>query len=237
MKQMIRFDPVYFWRGLGVHDACRSKQADLDDANVSPRPSAHWRSPRNGPSRIHTLASRDFNDRLGLREIRIKFISRYGKDIRMDRGFIDFARLHALHVAQAFFVIRAKSNMQYRRVYSHPIDKTTGLRCDQTIMLTGVHSCKDYPAQLRRIKFHDAEHDKLLVFLTNSFDLPALTITQLHRFRWQVELFFKWIKQHLRIKTFYGISENAVKTQIWIAIAIYVLVAIVKKRLKLETSL
>ena len=155
----------------------------------------------------------------------------------MDRGFLDFARLYALHQSQAFFVIRAKSNLQYRRVYSHPIDKTTGLRCDQTIVLTGVRSCKDYPVQLRRIKFYDAEHNKLLVFLTNNFDLPALTVTQLYRCRWQVELFFKWIKQHLRIKAFFGTSENAVKTQVWIAIAVYVLVAIVKKRLKLDASL
>jgi hypothetical protein len=160
-----------------------------------------------------------------------------GSFYMMDRGFLDFARLYALHQSQAFFVIRAKSNLQYRRVYSHPIDKTTGLRCDQTIVLTGVRSCKDYPVQLRRIKFYDAEHNKLLVFLTNNFDLPALTVTQLYRCRWQVELFFKWIKQHLRIKAFFGTSENAVKTQVWIAITVYVLVAIVKKRLNLDASL
>lgn len=160
-----------------------------------------------------------------------------GSFYMMDRGFLDFARLYALQQSQAFFVIRAKSNLQYRRVYSHPIDKTTGLRCDQTIVLTGVRSCKDYPVQLRRIKFYDAEHDKLLVFLTNNFDLPALTIAQLYRCRWQVEFFFKWIKQHLRIKAFFGTSENAVKTQVWIAITVYVLVAIVKKRLNLDPSL
>jgi len=155
----------------------------------------------------------------------------------MDRGFIDFARLYTLHLAQAFFVIRAKSSLQYRRVYSRAIDKSTGLRCDQTIVLSNARTYKDYPVAMRRIKFYDAEHDKLLVFLTNNFDLPALTITQLYRRRWQVELFFKWIKQHLRIKAFFGTSENAVKTQVWIAIAVYVLVAIVKKRLKLEASL
>jgi len=155
----------------------------------------------------------------------------------MDRGFIDFARLHTLHLAQAFFVIRAKSSLQYRRVYSRAIDKSTGLRCDQTIVLSNARSYKDYPVAMRRIKFYDAKHDKLLVFLTNNFDLPALTITQLYRRRWQVELFFKWIKQHLRIKAFFGTSENAVKTQVWIAIAVYVLVAIVKQRLKLEASL
>ena len=155
----------------------------------------------------------------------------------MDRGYIDFARLYALHLAQAFFVTRAKSNLQYRRVYSHPIDKTTGLRCDQTIVLTGPRPRQDYPVQLRRVKFYDAKHDKLLVFLTNNFDLPALTIAQLYRCRWQVELFFKWIKQHLRIKAFFGTSQNAVKTQLWIAIAVYVLVAILKKRLKSDASL
>jgi hypothetical protein len=155
----------------------------------------------------------------------------------MDRGYIDFARLYGLHQAQAFFVIRAKSNLQWRRVYSHPVDKSSGLRCDQTIMLTSVKAGRDYPVQLRRVKFYDAEHDKLLVFLTNNFDLPALSIAQLYRCRWQVELFFKWIKQHLRIKAFFGLSENAVKTQVWIAISAYVLVAIVKKRLKSEASL
>jgi hypothetical protein len=155
----------------------------------------------------------------------------------MDRGYIDFARLHVLHQAQSFFVTRAKSNLQYRRVYSHPVDKATGLRCDQTIMLTGTRSGQDYPIHLRRVKFYDAKHDKLLVFLTNNFDLPALTIADLYRCRWQVELFFKWIKQHLRIKRFFGTSENAVKTQIWIAIAVYVLVAIVKKRMKSDASL
>lgn len=155
----------------------------------------------------------------------------------MDRGYVHFARLYGLHQAQAFFVVRAKSNLQFRRLYSHPIDKSTGLRCDQTIVLTGVQSGKDYPIPLRRVKFYDAKHDKLLVFLTNNFDLPALTIADLYRCRWQVELFFKWIKQHLRIKAFFGTSENAVKTQVWIAIAVYVLVAIVKKRLKNEASL
>jgi Transposase DDE domain/Domain of unknown function (DUF4372) len=155
----------------------------------------------------------------------------------MDRGYVDFARLYRLHQALAFFVIRAKSNLQYRRVYSHPVDKASGLRCDQTIVLTGVKTAMDYPIQLRRVKFYDAEHDKLFVFLTNNFALPALTIAQLYRCRWQVELFFKWIKQHLRIKAFFGTSENAVKTQVWIAISAYVLVAIVKKRLAVDASL
>ena len=155
----------------------------------------------------------------------------------MDRGFTDFARWFTLHQAQAFFVIRGKSNLQFRRIYSRAVDKTTGLRCDQTIALTSAKASHDYPQHLRRIKFYDVEHKKYLVFLTNNFDLPALTIAQLYRCRWQVELFFKWIKQHLRIKKFYGTTENAVKTQIWIAISVYVLVAIVKKRLKTEASL
>ena len=155
----------------------------------------------------------------------------------MDRGYIDFARLHGLHQAQAFFVVRAKSNLQFRRVYSRPVAKETGLRCDQTIQLAGRKSQRDYPGHLRRVKFYDAGNDKRLVFLTNHFDLPALTIAELYRARWQVELFFKWIKQHLRIKAFFGTSENAVKTQVWIAIAVYVLVAIVKKRLGSESSL
>jgi hypothetical protein len=155
----------------------------------------------------------------------------------MDRGFTDFARWFVMHQAQAFFVIRGKSNLLFRRVYSRAVDTSTGLRCDQAIALTAPAAIKDYPQHLRRIKFYDAEHDRHLVFLTNNFDLPALTIAQLYRCRWQVELFFKWIKQHLRIKRFYGTTENAVKTQIWIAIAVYVLVAIVKKRLKTEASL
>ena len=155
----------------------------------------------------------------------------------MDRGFTDFARWFKLHQAQAFFVIRGKSNLLCRRIYSRAVDKATGLRCDQTVALTAPKACKDYPQHLRRIKFYDAEHNRHLVFLTNNFDLPALTIAQLYRCRWQVELFFKWIKQHLRIKRFYGTTENAVKTQIWVAITVYVLVAIMKKRLHTEASL
>jgi hypothetical protein len=155
----------------------------------------------------------------------------------MDRGFVDFARLYGVHSAQAFFVIRAKSNTQYRCLVSRPVDKSTGLRCDQRIVLTGRHTAHEYPVALRRVKFYDAKHNKLLVFVTNHLELPALSIAALYRCRWQVELFFKWIKQHLRIKAFFGTSENAVKTQVWIAIAVYVLVAIVKKRLKLRASL
>ena len=155
----------------------------------------------------------------------------------MDRGYLDFARLYTIHLAGAFFVTRAKHNTQLRRLYSHPVEKSTGVQCDQTVIPRVLQSKKDYPGQLRRIRYFDAEQNRSLVFLSNHFTLPALTISDTYRCRWQVELFFKWIKQHLRIKNFYGNSENAVKTQIWIAISIYVLVAIVKKRLKLENSL
>lgn len=155
----------------------------------------------------------------------------------MDRGYLDFARLYAISQHSAFFVIRAKSNLKHRRVYSHQIDRSTGLICDQSVMLTGFYQGKDYPDKLRRVKYHDAKTDKTLVFLTNNFSLPAMTIAELYRNRWQVELFFKWIKQNLRIKTFYGTSENAVKAQIWIAVSVYLLVAIMKKRLKIEASL
>ena len=155
----------------------------------------------------------------------------------MDRGYLDFARLYVLHQAQAFFVTRAKSNTRLRRVYSAPVDRDTGIICDQTIALTGITSRKDYPEHLRRIRFKDSETGKTLVFLTNNFILPAATICALYKARWQVELFFKWIKQHLRIKKFYGTSENAVKSQIWIAVSVYVLVAIIKKRLNLDASL
>ncbi len=155
----------------------------------------------------------------------------------MDRGYVDFERLYALHTAGAFFVIRAKSNLQYRRRYSHKVDKSTGLLCDQTIVLTGTQTTTDYPQQLRRIKYYDVRTSKTFNFLTNNFVIPAMTIADLYRYRWQVELFFKWIKQHLRIKSFFGTSENAVKSQIWIAVSIYVLVAIIKKKLNIKTSL
>jgi len=155
----------------------------------------------------------------------------------MDRGYLDFARLYMMHQAQAFFVTRAKSNTQLRRVYSAAVDRSTGIICDQIIALTGPISRKDYPEHLCRIRFKDPETGKTLVFLTNNFALPAATICALYKARWQVELFFKWIKQHLRIKKFYGNSENAVKSQIWIAVSVYVLVAIIKKRLNLDASL
>jgi len=155
----------------------------------------------------------------------------------MDRGYLDFRRLFTLNQAGAFFVIRAKSNTRYTRRYSYPIDRSNGLICDQSIILTGGHSHHDYPQALRRIKYHDNQIDNTFNFLTNNFLIPAQTVADLYRYRWQVELFFKWIKQHLRIKSFFGTSENAVKSQIWIAISVYVLVAIIKKRLNLKTDL
>jgi transposase len=155
----------------------------------------------------------------------------------MDRAYVDFKRLHVFHRGGAFFVTRTKRGVLFRRRYSHPIDASTGVRSDHTVVLASAASRKNYPDPLRRIHYHDAEQDRRLRFLTNNFDLPALTICLLYKSRWQVELFFKWIKQHLRIKAFFGYSENAVKTQIWIAVSVYVLVAIVKKRLALEGSL
>jgi hypothetical protein len=155
----------------------------------------------------------------------------------MDRGYIDYARLYTLHQAGAFFVTRAKSNMDARRLYSAIADRATGVICDQSIAFNGRHAAQDYPEQLRRIRYRDPDSGKTLVFLTNNTALPALTIAALYKSRWQVELFFKWVKQHLRIKRFYGTSENAVKTQIWTAVSVYVLIAIVRKELQLDASL
>jgi transposase len=155
----------------------------------------------------------------------------------MDRGYVDFQRLYIFTLSAAFFVVRTKSNVLLQRRYSHPVDKATGVRSDHTVILTAIDSARAYPEQLRRISYLDVTTRKRFKFLTNNFTLPALTIAQIYKSRWQVELFFKWIKQHLRIKAFYGTSENAVKTQIWIAVSVYVLVAIVRKRLGLEVSL
>ena len=154
----------------------------------------------------------------------------------MDRGYLDYTRLYVIHRAHATFVTRIKSNTQYRRLYSRPVEKSTGLRCDQTIVLTGVDSATNYPQHLRLVKFIDTENNRF-AFLTNNFEIDAITVTQLYKERWKIELFFKWIKQHLRIKAFFGTSQNAVKTQVWIAISIYVLMAIIKKRLKLTPNL
>jgi len=154
-----------------------------------------------------------------------------------DRGYLDFTRLYAIQQSSAFFVTRTKSNFRFKRLYSRPVDKSTGVQTDQIIVLEGFYSRKAYPDKLRRIRYFDANQNKRLVFLTNNFTLPALTIAKLFQCRWQIEIFFKWIKQHLRIKAFYGTTDNAVKTQIWIAITVYVLVAIVKKQLHLDLSL
>ncbi|MDF1594318.1 MAG: IS4 family transposase [Desulfobacterales bacterium] len=155
----------------------------------------------------------------------------------MDRAYLDFQRLYQLHQSSAVFVTRSKANTGLRRIYSHKVDKSTGVKFDQTVILTGFYSKKDYPEKLRRIKYFDAEKGRSFIFLTNQFTLPPLTIAELYRYRWRVEIFFKWIKQHLRIKSFYGTSENAVKAQIWIAVSTYVLVAIMKKRLKIDLTL
>ena len=155
----------------------------------------------------------------------------------MDRGYLDYGRLHALSLSAAFFVIRTKSNLKCRRLYSRPVDKASGLRCDQSVVLTGKKSKRHYPDKLRRVKCRDMQTGTTPVLLTNNFSLPASTIAELYRCRWQVELFFKWVKQHLRIQSFFGTTENAVKTQIWIAVSVYVLVAILKKRLGLQASL
>lgn len=155
----------------------------------------------------------------------------------MDKGYVDFSRLYKLHLAGSFFVTRAKSNLSARRVYSSETDRTAGLLCDQTILLNGVNAHKNYPEQLRRIRFKDLPTGKTYIFITNNMALPALTICKLYKSRWQVELFFKWIKQHLRIKKFYGTSENAVKSQIWVAVSVYVMIAIIKKKLAIEASL
>ena len=155
----------------------------------------------------------------------------------MDRGYVDYKRLYRIHQCSAFFVTRAKDNMNYRRLYSRTVDKSKGVLCDQTIMLNGYYAAKDYPAKMRRIKFYDEETGKVLISLTNNFHLPAVEVGQLYKHRWKIELFFKWIKQHLKIKSFWGHSENAVKTQVWIAVSVYVLVAIAKKKYMLQQSL
>jgi len=166
-----------------------------------------------------------------------RLIAEIGAIYIMDRGYLDYERLFMLNQTPAFFIVRSKANTRLRRLYSLPVDKSCGLRCDQIVVPEGFYAKKAYPAKLRRIKYFDDQHNKNLVFLTNHFTLSALTVAELYRCRWQIELFFKWIKQHLRIKAFYGTSENAVKTQIWIAISAYVLVAIIKKQLKIDLSL
>jgi len=166
-----------------------------------------------------------------------ELITEIGAFYIIDRGYTDFERLYTLNINNAYFVIRAKSNLQFQRVYSHQVDKSQGLICDQLIFLKGFYPLKNYPTKLRRIKYFDSLNEKRLTFITNNFSLPAITIANLYRQRWQIELFFKWIKHNLRIKSFYGNSFNAVKTQIWIAISVYILLAIIKKKLRIEHSL
>jgi len=231
--------------GVEIDQTVYALDSSTIDLCLSVFPWAHFRKTKSAV-KLHTLLDLRGNiptfiyisdGKLHDVNILDELIPEPGSFYIMDRGYLDFERLYRLTLYHAFFLTRAKSNLQFRRIYSHPIDKATGLRCDQTIVLTGFYPSRDYPEKLRRIKYYDQETRKTLVFLTNNFTLPPLTIAQLYRCRWQVELFFKWIKQHLRIKKFFGTTENAVKTQIWIAVSVYVLVAILKKRLQLEASL
>ena len=238
---------LYAEEPLGLHlkEAVYALDSTTIDLCLSTFPWAPFRSTK-AAVKVHTLLdlrgnipSFVFISDSKLHDVKIldQLTPEPGAFYVMDRAYIDFERLARFHEAGSFFVTRAKSNLKIQRRYSHPVDRTTGLICDQAVVLTGFYSHKGYEAQLRRIKFNDPQTAKRLVFLTNNFALSALTITQLYRMRWQVELFFKWIKQHLRIKAFFGTTENAVKTQIWIAISVYVLVAIVKRRLQLSASL
>lgn len=231
--------------GIALDETVYALDSSTIDLCLSLFPWAHFRK-RKAAIKLHTLLNLRGNIPSFIRitdgtvhdvNILDDLIPEPGSFYIMDRGYIDFQRLYLLKQESAFFVTRAKDNMKYERVYSRPVDKSTGLRCDQTIRLTGNITSKYYPEHLRRVKYFDKKNEKNLVFLCNNFTLPAIQIAQLYKCRWQVELFFKWIKQHLRIKSFYGTSENAVKTQIWIAISVYVIVAIARKRLKIEESL
>ena len=230
--------------GLDLKDTVYALDATTIDLCLSVFPWAPFRSTK-AAVKLHALGFAGQYPVLHLHQRRQGARRQYPRSVGaqagaiyvMDRGYIDFDRLGRFHAAGSFFVIRAKTNLKAERRYSHAVDRSTGLVCDQTVTLTGFYSQKGFPAPLRRIRFKDPETGKRLVFLSNNFALPALTITKLYRLRWQIELFFKWIKQHLRIKAFFGTTENAVKTQIWIAVSVYVLVAIVKKRLQLSASL
>jgi hypothetical protein len=231
--------------GIDLDAAAYALDSTTVDLCLSLFPWAHFRSTKSA-IKVHTLldlrgsipafirvTSGDRHDVNMLDEIVIE----PGAYYVMDRGYLDFFRLHRIHLAGAFFVTRARSDQRVRRVYSRPADKPSGIMADQLVSLEVFRTHRDYPSHLRRIRFHDPETGKRLVFLTNQFTLPAKTICALYKSRWRVELFFKWIKQHLRIKAFYGTTENAVKTQIWIAVSVYLLVAIIKKRLQLPGSL
>jgi hypothetical protein len=231
--------------GVELQQTAYALDATIIDLCLSMFPWAKFRN-RKGAIKLHTLI--DLRGSIPtiviithgkVHEVTIldNLIIEAGAIYVMDRGYLDFVRLYRIHQSSAFFVTRTKSNFKFKRLYSNSVDKTTGVKCDQIIVLKGFYARRDYPDKLRRIRYYDVENNKTLVFLTNNFTLPALTIAKLYRCRWQVELFFKWIKQHLRIKAFYGTTENAVKTQIWIAISVYVLVAIVRKQLNLNHSL
>jgi len=231
--------------GIDLDAAAYALDSTTIDLCLSLFPWAHFRSTKSAV-KMHTLLDLRGSIPVFIRvttgdthdvNILDHIVFQPGAYYVMDRGYLDYGRLHRIHLAGAFFVTRAKCNTDASRVYSHKADKQTGILADQTIALNGHLSRKDYPSHLRRIRFRDPETGKNLVFLTNQFTLPATTICALYKSRWQVELFFKWIKQHLRIKAFYGTSENAVKTQLWIAVSVYLLVAIVKKRLDLPGSL
>lgn len=231
--------------GVEINHSVYALDATTIDLCLSLFPWARFRK-KKGAIKLHTLL--DLRGSIPtiiivtcgkIHEVNIldQLIFEAGAFYIMDRGYLDFARLHKIHLAGGFFVIRAKKNFDFKRLYSRPVDKLTGVLCDQTITLGGFYPRKDYPGKLRRIRYFDKLTNKHFVFLTNNFTLPPLVIAHLYRSRWQVELFFKWIKQHLRIKAFYGTSENAVKSQVWIAISVYLLVAIVKKQLNLDSSL
>jgi hypothetical protein len=231
--------------GLQLKETVYALDATIIDLCLSVFPWARFRK-NNGAIKLHTLL--DLRGSIPsfisithgkVHEVNIldELIPEAGAIYIMDRAYLDFERLYTLHENSAFFIVREKSNACLRRLYSKPVDKSSGIQCDQIVVPTGFYSQQHYPDKFRRIKYFDKEQNKKLTFLTNQFSLPAITIADLYRCRWQVELFFKWIKQHLRIKAFYGTSENAVKTQIWIAISVYVLVAIMKKKLKVDLSL
>ena len=247
-QQLIRIArPLYAGEDLGLQldNTVYALDASTIDLCLSLFPWALFRSTKSAV-KLHTLLDLQGNipafihvsdGKLGDVKVLDILVPEPGAFYIMDRAYLDFTRLSCLDTVGAFFIVRAKSNTKFRRRYSRPVDKATGLRCDQTIVLTGKRGSEGYPQPLRRIGYYDATTARTLNFLTNNFTVPAMTVAELYRCRWQVELFFKWIKQHLRIKTFFGTTENAVKTQIWIAVAVYVLVAIVKKRLGLDANL
>lgn len=230
---------------VDLNQVAYALDSTMIDLCLSIFPWALWYRP-HGAIKLHTLLGLKGNIPLSAKltnatvndfEFLDDIIPEPGAFYIMDRGFIDLSRLFLLHQNSGFFIIREKSRINWRRLYSNPVDKSIGLRSDQIVLFSGRYSAKDYPEKLRRIRFFDSKNNRYFVFLTNNLVLPAITITQLYQCRWQVEVFFKWIKQHLRIKAFFGTSENAVKTQIWIAITVYVLIAIVKKRLNMQINL